>query len=182
MGYSTYWTIKPLELDQEKWNEFIKDCRYLAKHLPEHTDSAGGYHKEDILKLGGDYKYKDAKFNKNMVWFNGSTGNRIKTKDGWQDIEDTKKGHETLGHETFEIQRRVKKKEFNYCKTARKPYDLMVCACLILLKWYFKDKVSISSDGGMRDWQPAFDFILCNLKHGEIVVVETKLSGFFEKN
>ena len=179
MGYSTYYEIKPLELDQKTWDLFIKDCKYLAKHLPEHTDTAGGYCIDKPLKLGGDFKYKDAKFDKSQVWFNGSTGNRTKTRFVWQDIEDTKKGHETLGHETFEIQRQVKEREYNFCKTARKPYDLMVCTCLILLKWYFKDLVSISSDGGMKDWQPAFDFILCNLEHGETIVVETKLSGFF---
>jgi len=155
MGYTHYTRIKTLELNQETWNEFIKDCKYLSKHLPEHTDVAGGYHKEDILKLGGDYKYENAQFTKNQIWFNGSTGNRIKTKDDWQDIEDTKKEHETLSHETFNIQRKVETREFEFCKTARKPYDLMVCICLILLKWYFKDKVSISSDGDMKDWQPA---------------------------
>jgi hypothetical protein len=171
-----------LEFNQETWNEFIKDCKYLSKHLPEHTDTAGGYYKGIPLNLGGCYKYKNAQFNKNQVWFNGSTGNRILTKEGWQDIEDVRKEQETIGHETFAIQRKRKVKKFEFCKTAGKPYDLMVCTCLILLKWYFKDKVSISSDGDMEDWQPAFDFVLCNLKHGEIVVVETKLSDFFGKN
>ena len=182
MGYTTYWKIKPLELDQETWNEFIKDCKFLSKHLQKNTNIAGGHYEEYILKLSGCSKYKNAKFDKNQIWFNGSSGNRIKTKNSWQDIEDTKKEHETLSHETFNIQRKVETREFEFCKTARKPYDLMVCICLILLKWHFKDKVSISSDGDMEDWQPAFDFIVCNLQHGEIIVVETKISGFFGKN
>ena len=54
-------------------------------------------------------------------------------------------------HETFVIQ--VGDKEFNFCKTAEKPYDAVVCASLILLKKELGDKVTVSSDGGWHRWQ-----------------------------
>lgn len=53
-------------------------------------------------------------------------------------------------HETFVIQ--VGDKEFNFCKTAEKPYDAVVCASLILLKKELGAEVEISSDGGWHRW------------------------------
>jgi hypothetical protein len=44
---------------------------------------------------------------------------------------------------------------FAFCKTAYKPYDLVVTACLIVFKNYFKDNFIVSSDGNDSDWQEA---------------------------
>lgn len=41
---------------------------------------------------------------------------------------------------------------FNFCKTARKPYDAVVAACLIHLKDIYGDAVSIGSDGYWSEW------------------------------
>lgn len=49
------------------------------------------------------------------------------------------------GHETFYFD--TSHTEFNFCKTARKPYDLVVCKVLLILKKHFQDKIEISSDG-----------------------------------
>lgn len=40
---------------------------------------------------------------------------------------------------------------FNFCKTRRRPYDTVVVACLLCLKYYFDD-VSVSSDGDNEEW------------------------------
>ena len=61
------------------------------------------------------------------------------------------------GHETFYLSRvqfprynrTDKSKYFNFCKTARKPYDKYVVKVLILMEKYFGDDVEIDSDG---DW------------------------------
>jgi len=37
--------------------------------------------------------------------------------------------------------------KFDFCKTARKPYDLAVTASLVALKKHFGGEVDISSDG-----------------------------------
>jgi hypothetical protein len=41
---------------------------------------------------------------------------------------------------------------FNFCKTARKPYDTVVTACLIHLKDVYGDLVDIGSDGSWSEW------------------------------
>jgi len=65
------------------------------------------------------------------------------------------------GHETFMITRVTpvadylidKKMAFGFCKTAYKPYDEYVTACLILAKHFLKDEIRIGSDGDVSDWQ-----------------------------
>lgn len=53
------------------------------------------------------------------------------------------------GHETF-IVKRMKSQEFNFCKTAQKPYDLLVGLVLARINHYAKGVLAISSDG---DWE-----------------------------
>ncbi len=62
-----------------------------------------------------------------------------------------------LSHETFSIQR-SRLDEFNFCKTARKPYDLAVCAMLICINDIAPSALDIGSDGDESDWQEALNF------------------------
>ena len=59
-------------------------------------------------------------------------------------------------HEPFVLYR--KPIESDFCKTARKPYDLVVTALLMLAanRW---DAVSIESDGDPEDWEPGRELI-----------------------
>ena len=57
------------------------------------------------------------------------------------------KGEE--GHETFMLT--PDSQEFNFCKTAQKPYDIVVVAILCLLA-HHTSGVTVSSDGGISDW------------------------------
>lgn len=41
--------------------------------------------------------------------------------------------------------------EWDFCKTARKPYDIAVCLCLLAFKKVFGDEFSYSSDGTTRE-------------------------------
>jgi hypothetical protein len=54
-------------------------------------------------------------------------------------------------HETFSIY--VEDNDFNFCKTAEKPYDAVVTAILILLKKELGDSIKIKSDGTWDDWE-----------------------------
>ena len=54
-----------------------------------------------------------------------------------------------LSHESFFLSTTTN--GFNFTKTARKPYDKHVCACLILAKEFFGDKIEVSSDGDNDD-------------------------------
>lgn len=51
------------------------------------------------------------------------------------------------GHETFYFT----DYGWDFCKTARKPYDLYVAASLMLLKHHFGDAIDIDSDGGNEE-------------------------------
>jgi len=42
---------------------------------------------------------------------------------------------------------------FDFCKTAYKPYDAVVTACLIHLKDVYGELVSIGSDGNWHEWR-----------------------------
>lgn len=64
------------------------------------------------------------------------------------------------GHETFYI--KAEKSGitnepgmvgFAFCKTAAKPYDVVVVASLLALKDRLKADVKVSSDGDVADWQ-----------------------------
>ncbi len=55
------------------------------------------------------------------------------------------------GHETFGIA--LGDSDFDFCKTAEKPYDSAVTASLIHAKKIFGDAIEITSDGNWNDWE-----------------------------
>jgi len=57
-------------------------------------------------------------------------------------------GRADAGHETFFFER--ENNQFNFCKTARKPYDDVVVASLIMAH-YFDPEFTWSSDGNFDD-------------------------------
>ena len=58
-------------------------------------------------------------------------------------------------YETFRVA--LSSPEWDFCKTNRKPYDLMVCCSLIALWRSLKvdGSFSFTSDGTPEDWEPA---------------------------
>lgn len=54
-------------------------------------------------------------------------------------------------HETFVVGR-VSDGKFKFCKTAQKPYDAAVVACLVLMEHFAPGVLKISSDGDPTDW------------------------------
>jgi hypothetical protein len=69
------------------------------------------------------------------IWFNGAGDN---------------------GHETFAFDHQPT--DFTFCKTARKPYDTVVCAILACIAEHTAGIVTVTSDGDTDDWQPGLDF------------------------
>jgi hypothetical protein len=68
-------------------------------------------------------------------------------------------GSKDEAHETFVLREHFKENsDFNFCKTAQKPYDLAVVACLCILQHRLKDAIQVSSDGDYFDWQPGLEF------------------------
>jgi hypothetical protein len=58
-------------------------------------------------------------------------------------------------HETFALPK-IPKSDF--CKTARKPYDLIVVACLCVLKDNLGKSVTVRSDGDPHEWELGREF------------------------
>lgn len=57
-------------------------------------------------------------------------------------------------HESFIFEREAS--GFEFCKTAQKPYDVLVTAALLIIRRYVGSHwISISSDGERIDWLPA---------------------------
>lgn len=201
MGYTHYATRTKKDHDVETWKKFVADCKYLYKHMPAHSLSAGGYHANAPLMLNGCGAFEKPQFTASRIHFNGTGATKRELKTGehngkpykyWEDVlEGVPQEHQDLGHETFVLQRKQWRDKygentgntlFSFCKTARKPYDLMVTACLILYKYYFKQDVEIGSDGDEEDWREAFLFIADTLPHGAEVGTEMVLSNtLFEK-
>lgn len=152
MGFTHYFGGHAKSHPQKKWDAFIKDCRKLYKNMPEHSLSAGGHYSNEPLLLCGVSDSDAPEFSKDRILFNGCGD---------------------LGHETFHLSRKAS--EGDFCKTARKPYDLMVTACLVLYKAYFP-KVGIGSDGDIADWQEAFKFIAETLPKGQVIAFKMLFS------
>lgn len=55
-------------------------------------------------------------------------------------------------HEDFTLREHYNENNWGSCKTARKPYDVVVVASLILLKHYLKQDFQVDSDGDRQDW------------------------------
>jgi len=143
MGYTQYIKYYTTELDQERWNKFTKNCRVLLKNLPEKSVVHDEYENAPLI-ITGCGRYKRPQFTKEHVWFNG--GGEF--------------NNDTLDHETCVIRRKRDKDEmFDFCKTAQKPYDFMVCAVFFLLQAYFPKEVHISSDGDYEEWEDAIEWV-----------------------
>lgn len=59
-------------------------------------------------------------------------------------------------HETFHITK-GHMRDFNFCKTAQKPYDTAVVAVLCACHFYAPGALEISSDGDSSDWQQGLE-------------------------
>lgn len=135
MGYTHYWTYKP---------EAIEDTEKLRKRFKRASQYVKGFvkfinaNKSEVYKICGGLGAGKPIINESEVWFNGD-------------------GKQQLDHETFHIHWAKGSKGF--CKTARKPYDLVVCFSLLIFSELFPEAFEYTSDGTMTDteWQRAVE-------------------------
>lgn len=85
-----------------------------------------------------------------------------------------------MDHETFSIKWYPKEgSENGFCKTNRKPYDILVCFSLLAFKHSFNDyKVfHFSSNGNDEEWKPAKELFygLSGIQVGQIFSEEAHL-------
>ena len=138
----------------------------LLDHLPRHTTSAGGYYADaEVIVRDGDGTGEPT-INGLEVAFNG-------------DAEASEGDGGGLDHETFYMPRVLEPQPwqqpdeqgryFDFCKTARKPYDLAVVAALLAFQHHFPPpETAANSDGDASDW--AAGLALCRrvLGYGQV--------------
>lgn len=153
MGYTHYW-YRPVEFEAKTFALFSNDVQELLRRLPKRSLNAGRYYETCPLTLHGPYGEGEPIITSELISLNGDGSYR----DG---------DNENMAHETFHLPRvfvpqswqlpdpEEGNQYFDCCKTARKPYDLFVCACLMALKYHFPDTV-VRSDGHEGDWFIAY--------------------------
>jgi hypothetical protein len=149
LGFTHYYRFYKKPLQQKDFEKFRKTFATIAEEikllygsLPRYSKSGGDYYTDQPLEIRGGFGKGKPIINETTIWFNG----------------DEESG---MAHETFSIDWSWEDKEdpFDFCKTARKPYDLLVCVALISFARHFgRDSFRASSDGEMADWLPAIEF------------------------
>lgn len=170
MGYTHYWTYNPnaIENTEELRKKFLQAVcwidqahKMIKKDKFIHKGQAGGFYDDTPCRIKGGLGEGRPMINESQIWFNG----------------DAKTG---MDHETFSIQWYPSGGiDKGFCKTARKPYDLLVCVSLLAFKKAFDDyKVfHFSSDGDNSEWETAKDVFtrIVGSFDGEIFPEESNL-------
>lgn len=181
MGYTTYYRQKR-DMTDEEFTGFCEDVKKLHEALPatvgdfveRYGPTAGSSDGDEQLPLAivsqGLVGAGKSIFGKGVVGFNGA---------GYADAD-----HETFwlpqkianGAQKWEMEDVAKGNRFHFTKTARKPYDVMVCACLLALKKRAASAWEISSDGNVADWASSYRFAKSAL--GTKVLPLSKIGSF----
>lgn len=126
MGYTHYWRFKNNPAEIENGAEKFKKAVSLIRHFKGIVENEG-------IEICGWDGTGETKILNDEINFNGK---------------------DELSHENCHIKLNMPDKEdweFNFCKTAEKPYDLLVCLTLMAFKHYFGDDFNYSSDGVTRE-------------------------------
>jgi hypothetical protein len=125
MGYTHYYScVKKVSLANEL--VYQEACSQINKLVYAYAQEHGGIAGFSAHAVPGVYK---------GVFFNGSRDN---------------------GHEPFILRESLALMagDFQFCKTAHKPYDVLVVAALCILKHYLPGVFDVASDGDYPDWAP----------------------------
>lgn len=152
MGYTHYWGFNSPERKkgaadaaQKAYVKAVEDCQRVIRAYQRQAGSAerlSGYSAH--TKIG---KYAGIQLN----------------------------GKGDLAHESFDLREHFRQaheangygwvgRGSNFCKTARKPYDIVVVACLCILKYRLRGLINVGSDGDQQDWQAGAGFAAHVLK------------------
>ena len=139
MGYTHYWNLKnPTTQTKKQFIDVMMDMEIINQNLPKFSTTGGGHYRDYPLIIKGGDGTNNPTFNNKEICFNGD-------------------GDQNLDHETFYFEYTDEPLNFSFCKTARKPYDFVVCCTLISLGNRL-DGFEFSSDGYFEDWEDAFRY------------------------
>jgi hypothetical protein len=140
MGYTHYWQFNKIkgitatELEK-RYQQAMRDCHRVIKAYQSYAIGCDRLSGYSAHTSVGQY---------GGIYINGKQDN---------------------AHEPFIMREHFNQNESGgFCKTARKPYDLVVVACLSILKYRLGDSIKIGSDGGMMDWAEGTLWARCVLK------------------
>lgn len=149
MGYTHYWNFKKNPKDvkdgEKKFKTAVKLLKKCLKNVPAELEmEVYDWKNNTTQKVNVPFKlcdgngYGEPVFTDTLVCFNG----------------DAEKDYD---HETCYLALNNDNYEFDFCKTACKPYDVAVCLTLLCFKKAFGDDFSYSSDGNIEDegWKMA---------------------------
>ncbi len=134
MGYTHYWYLNKKSeevrgIEKSRFNQAVIDMNMIVWTSSLVADEDGN----------GDPEIK-----RDEVRFNGLGDD----------------SHETFHFEPFDIDETIRQpsligreKNFACCKTAQKPYDVVVTACLAVAAEVIGDGIDVSSDGEPEDWE-----------------------------
>lgn len=151
MGYTHYWEFKKpkkgtADKTEKTYQTAIKECAKIVKAYYAVNGGLSGFTAHTpIGKYGG-------------LQVNG-------------------KGDDA--HEEFSLREHYRQNfecddcRFPFCKTAQKPYDIVVVACLIVLKHRLKDLIEVESDGYTDDWEEGLRLAKNILKLKSLIIPKT---------
>lgn len=127
MGYTHYWTCDKAPKGQasiveRQYQKAIKDCQKIIKYYQKRQP------KGSDTRLSGYSAHTDWY---GGIEFNGCRGNQCESlsfRDHWPENEPA------------------------FCKTGRRPYDIVVVACLAVMKHRMGPLFYVDSDGDFMDW------------------------------
>lgn len=140
MGYTHYWMFDPNKVqDTETLRKKFKRASSYVKNFVRFMNE----NKSDVYKICGGNGTGKPIINESEIWLNGDAAQQL--------------DHETFSLHWYRPNERGAMRDF--CKTARKPYDLIVCFSLLIFAEIFPEAFEFSSDGGMRDreWERAVE-------------------------
>ena len=150
MGYTHYWRFDLGNLKPTAYKRALRDMRKIIRESPILLGDAFGKGNPKLV---------------NGVFFNGVGSD----------------GLESFYMYKGQMNPRalLKAASYNWCKTGYRPYDMIVIACLCVLKAHLGDCVHVSSDGYPHEWEGGREFAVQVLKRPiNIPRAILQLSGF----
>lgn len=137
MGYTHYWSLRG-DVSEEEWRELLPDI-------------------DRIVSLGATLRSLSLAITAKFILAPGTSGSPRATRTFYEI-----NGVDEDEHEPFTLPLGN-----GFCKTAGKPYDVVVTAILAFLKTRLGDRLSVRSDGNEKDWKEGL--LLAAACHGETV-------------
>lgn len=149
--YTHYW-YQRRDFTRDEWQRIVATFQKMRENLPYSTASGGGYYQDEPLAIAGADGAGEPTADAMIIMFNGAAPLAGET---FLLVRLSQLYHDAYDWDPEE------NAWFNFCKTGRRPYDLVVCALLLAMTAIAPDAIQVSSDGDMQglDWLPARNYL-----------------------